>query len=106
VLEENILSQVLALYQNAGEPADAYTLTQFDTDDQVWTAYQDSQALMVITWILSLHRRQKFSFAAARRVCRHRTAPIHAGDCWMWHCAAPNRNGNHSVPSWPNSFEW
>ena len=28
-----------------------YTLTQFDTDDQVWTAYQGEQASMVITWI-------------------------------------------------------
>jgi multiple sugar transport system substrate-binding protein len=51
-LDENSLYKVLAFYQGA-ERANLtpYTLVQFDTDDQAWTAYQEGRASMVITWI-------------------------------------------------------
>ena len=51
-LDENILYQVLALYQDAGRiNLMPYSLAQFDSDAQVWTAYQGGQASMAITWI-------------------------------------------------------
>jgi len=51
-LDENIFYQVLALYQDAGRISlMPYSLAQYDSDAQVWTAYQDEQAAMAITWI-------------------------------------------------------
>jgi ABC-type glycerol-3-phosphate transport system substrate-binding protein len=45
------LTQVLSYYQQASATElMPFWLTQFETDDQSWEAYQDSQADMAITW--------------------------------------------------------
>lgn len=51
VLEESILARVYGFYQqaSAGEQM-PFWLTQYDTDEQVWQAYLDNRAPMVITW--------------------------------------------------------
>ena len=51
VFDAKILSQVLMFYKDAGTTSlMPYTLTQYETDNQVWAAFQAEQALMVITW--------------------------------------------------------
>jgi multiple sugar transport system substrate-binding protein len=90
VLEENILYQVLALYQDAGRVGlMPYTLAQFDTDDQVWTAYQDEQASMVITWISRYIA--DGNTASASRVALLPTedgTPFTLATGWMWALAS------------------
>ncbi len=52
IFDVKILSQVLTLYKDAGQTSlMPYILTQYETDNQVWSAYQSEQALMVITWV-------------------------------------------------------
>jgi multiple sugar transport system substrate-binding protein len=90
VLEENILYRVLALYQDAGRAGlMPYSLAQFDTDDQVWTAYQDEQASMVITWISRYIA--DGNIASASRAALLPTAdgtPFTLATGWMWALAS------------------
>jgi multiple sugar transport system substrate-binding protein len=90
VLEENILYQVLALYQDAGRASlMPYTLTQFDSDNQVWTAYQDDQALMVITWISRyIADRDSASVSRVARLPTSDSTPFTLATGWMWALAS------------------
>jgi multiple sugar transport system substrate-binding protein len=90
VLEENILYLVLALYQDAGRASlMPYTLAQFDTDDQVWTAYQSEQASMVITWI-SRYIADGNTASASRAALLPTTdgVPFTLATGWMWALAS------------------
>jgi len=90
VLDENILYQVLTLYQDAGRASlMPYTLAQFDTDDQVWTAYQDEQASMAITWI-SRYILDGNTASASRAALPPTVdgAPFTLATGWMWALAS------------------
>ncbi len=90
VLDANILSQVLMLYKDAGQTSlMPYTLTQYETDNQVWAAYQAEQALMVITW--TSRYIVNGSPVAASRVALLPTsdgAPFTLATGWMWAVAS------------------
>ncbi len=50
-LDEDILNQVLTFYQQAEQVGVMpYWLTQYETYDQVWDAYAQSQSPMVVAW--------------------------------------------------------
>jgi len=90
VLDMNTLSQVLTLYRDAGQIGlMPYTLTQFDTDDQVWTAYQADQTLMVITWISRyLNNGATASASRAALLPTSNGAPFTLATGWMWALAS------------------
>jgi ABC-type glycerol-3-phosphate transport system substrate-binding protein len=89
-LVENNLYQVLTLYQGAGRTGlMPYTLTQFDTDNQVWTAYQDDQALMVITWISRyITDGNSTSTSRAAQLPTANGVPFTLATGWMWTLAS------------------
>ncbi len=90
LIDPNILYQVLNFYQSSGRASIMpYTLTQFDTDNQVWTAYQEEQASMVITWISRYLSDGDTAFPS-----RAAYLPISSGDPytlatgWLWAVAS------------------
>ena len=51
ILDTIQLTEVLTYYQQAQQSSlMPFWLTQYETDDQAWTAYQENQTEMVITW--------------------------------------------------------
>jgi len=90
VLEETILYQVLALYQDAGRISlMPYTLAQFDTDEQVWAAYQDEKASMVITWISRyIAEGNTTSTSRAALLPTSDGTPFTLATGWMWALAS------------------
>lgn len=52
ILDPDVLSPVLSFYQEAAQAeVFPFWLTQYETDQEVWTAYSEGQADMAITWI-------------------------------------------------------
>lgn len=90
VIDENILSQVLTLYQNANQTSlMPYTLTQYETDQHAWTAFQDEQARMVITWISRyLGERNTTTDIRAALLPTSDGAPFTLATGWMWALAS------------------
>jgi ABC-type glycerol-3-phosphate transport system substrate-binding protein len=86
MVDANKLGQVLALYQEATKASlMPYTLTQYDTDNQVWTAYQGEQALLVITWISRyLAGGETVSGSRAALLPTADGAPFTLATGWMW----------------------
>jgi ABC-type glycerol-3-phosphate transport system substrate-binding protein len=89
-LDENTLYQVLALYQDAGKAnLMPYTLTQLETDDQVWAAYQDGGSVMAVTWISRyLTDGNTTSASNAARLPTSDGAPFTLATGWMWALAS------------------
>jgi ABC-type glycerol-3-phosphate transport system substrate-binding protein len=78
------LTQVLSYYQQASaSELMPFWLTQFETDDQSWEAYQDSQADMAITWASRILRTPAADSSAI-------AMPMYDGgtftlaDGWVW----------------------
>jgi ABC-type glycerol-3-phosphate transport system substrate-binding protein len=50
-LDPTILAQVLSFYQNAGQSGLAPAwLSQYETDDQSWAAFEEGKTNLVVTW--------------------------------------------------------
>jgi multiple sugar transport system substrate-binding protein len=90
-LDVKILSQVLSLYQEAGQTSlMPYTLAQYETDNQVWTAYQDQQAWMAITWASRyLENGASASASRASLLPTSDGTPFTLATGWMWTLASP-----------------
>jgi multiple sugar transport system substrate-binding protein len=90
VFDVNVLSQVLTFYKESAQAGlMPYTLTQYDTDMQIWTAYQTDQATMAITWISQyLLNRSTISTSRAVLLPTSNGAPFTLATGWMWALAS------------------
>ncbi len=84
-LDPQILSEVLAFYQNGGFSA---SVAQYASDDQAWQAFRAGRADAIITWASNyLHKAPVDS--AALPLPGLRGSPYSLADGWVWAVAAP-----------------
>jgi maltose-binding protein MalE len=78
------LTQVLSYYQQASvTELMPFWLTQFETDDQSWEAYQDSQADMAITWA-SRYLQTSSPDTSAIAMPMYEGGTYTLADGWVW----------------------
>jgi ABC-type glycerol-3-phosphate transport system substrate-binding protein len=78
------LTTVLSYYQQASTiELMPYWLTQFETDDQSWDAYEDGQADMAITW-MSRYLQLSRDDTAALPIATNNAVPFTLADGWSW----------------------
>jgi len=83
-LDVIFLTQVFSYYQQASaSELMPFWLTQFETDDQSWGAYQDSQADMVITWA-SRYLQTPTDVANATAMPMYDGGTYTLADGWVW----------------------
>ncbi len=89
-LDQDVLAQVLAFYQQAAASDLAPVwLTQIQTDQQAWDAFLESQAPLLITWA----SRYLSEMPAGSGVAPLPTldgAPFTLANGWVWALASPN----------------
>lgn len=90
VIDVNILSKVLELYKDASQASlMPYTLTQYETDNQVWAAFQAEQVLMAITWTSRyIAYGNPASNSRAALLPTSDGAPFTLATGWMWALAS------------------
>jgi ABC-type glycerol-3-phosphate transport system substrate-binding protein len=88
-LDKEPLTQVLAFYHQAAiSEFTPYWLTQFQSDDQSWEAYQNGQAEMVVTWASRfLQEHPADSAAAPLPTLNGSDFTLATG--WVWALASP-----------------
>ena len=89
LLEKEPLTQVLAFYHQAAiSELTPFWLTQFQSDDQSWEAYQKGQADMVITWASHFLQEQPADSAAASLPTLN-GSDFTLASGWVWALASP-----------------
>jgi ABC-type glycerol-3-phosphate transport system substrate-binding protein len=90
ILQEQPLTRVLtALLEGAQSERLPFWLTQFQSDDQAWEAFQRGQADMVITWSSRfLHTRPEGASMALLPTLDGAAFTLATG--WMWALAGPS----------------
>jgi ABC-type glycerol-3-phosphate transport system substrate-binding protein len=90
VLEKEPLTRVLAFYQAASQSGvTPFWLTQFQTDDGSWEAFQKGQADMVITWASRfLQRMPQGTSAAPIPTLDGKGFTLATG--WVWALSSPH----------------
>lgn len=89
LLEKEPLTRVLAFYSEAAKSEfTPYWLTQFQSDDQSWDAFQKGQAEMVITWA-SRYLKNQPEGAAAAPIPTLNGQRFTLATGWMWALASP-----------------
>jgi multiple sugar transport system substrate-binding protein len=90
VLDEATLARVYAFYQqaSAGEQM-PFWLTQYDTDEQVWQAYLDNRAPMVVTWFSHYLQNRPINTAIAP-LPTEAGAPFTLATAWGWVLTNPD----------------
>lgn len=89
LLEKEPLTRVLAFYSEAAKSEfTPYWLTQFQSDDQSWDAFQKGQAEMVITWA-SRYLKNQPGGAAAAPIPTLNGQRFTLATGWMWALASP-----------------
>ncbi len=95
-LDEAALVQVLTFYQQASQAGVLpYWLTQYDVDDQAWTAFADGQAAMTVAWF-SRFMQQSSGLeepAGAAPLPTQDGTPFTLATGWLW--ALPNPDPAH-----------
>ena len=92
-LEGDNLAEVLTFYQGAEEvELMPFWLTQFETDDQVWDAYQDNRAAMVVTWT-SRFLTEASTDTDLAPILTPNGLPYSLATGWVW--ALPSANPEH-----------
>jgi ABC-type glycerol-3-phosphate transport system substrate-binding protein len=83
------LTEVLTYYQSAAA-ADLIPVwvTQLENDDQVWEAFNDGNAEMIITWI-SNHLKEVQADSAAAPMPTTSGKPFSLATGWVWALASP-----------------
>lgn len=84
------LTEVLTVYHQAQQSSlMPYWLTQYETGDQAWSAFEEAQTDMVITWAnRAMQGRPKDSSMAALPTSDG--APFTLATGWAWALASPN----------------
>ena len=90
ILEKDPLTRVLAFYDQAAQAELApFLLTQFQSDDQSWDAFQKGQADMVVTWASRyLHGQPEDSAVAPIPTPDGKYFTLATG--WVWALASPH----------------
>ncbi|MBN2146996.1 MAG: extracellular solute-binding protein [Anaerolineales bacterium] len=92
-LDQTTLAQVLTFYQQAGQSGVMpYWLTQYETDDQAWTAFAESQSPMTVAWF-SRYASQSSELpiiAAAAPLPTPEGRPFTLASGWVWAIATPD----------------
>jgi ABC-type glycerol-3-phosphate transport system substrate-binding protein len=84
VLDTVILTNVLTYYQQASATElMPFWLTQYETDEQAWEAYNQAQADMVITWA-SRYFKTALADTSAVPIATFDGAPFTLADGWAW----------------------
>ena len=92
-LDETALAQVFSFYQQAGQSGVMpYWLTQYDTDEQVWAAFADGQASMVVAWLEFYlnHSGNLPVIASAAPLPTADGTPFTLATGWVWALASPD----------------
>ena len=83
-IDSVLLTEVLTYYQQASaSELMPFWLTQYETDQQVWDAYEQQQADMAITWV-SRYLQLLPTDTAAAPVPTFDGAPFTMADGWAW----------------------
>jgi len=78
------LTQVLSYYlQSSAIELMPYWLTQYETDDQSWAAYEESQADLAVTWA-SRYLQTAEADTSANSIPTHDGVPFTLADGWVW----------------------
>jgi len=84
------LTNVLTFYYQASQNGlMPFWLTQYETDDQAWAAYQEGQANMSITW-LSRYLQSPPSDASAASIPTADGIPSTTATGWVWALVSPD----------------
>lgn len=90
ILDSIQLTEVLTYYHQAQQSAlMPYWLAQYETDDQSWTAYEDNQANMVITWA-SRYLQNPPMDADGGPIPTQDGIPFTLATGWAWALASPD----------------
>ena len=93
ILIQDPLSEVLTFFQQAEEVnVMPFWLTQFQTDTQVWEAFEDARADMIVTWITQ-YLDYSDPNVAITSVITPDGADLTLADGWVW--ALPTGNSEH-----------
>jgi multiple sugar transport system substrate-binding protein len=89
-LDQTILTALYIFYQQASSGEQMpFWLTQYEDDDQVWQAYQEHQAPMVVNW-LSRYLAPKPDDTAIGQLPTQDGTPYTLATGWVW--ASPNQD--------------
>lgn len=92
-LEGDKLAEVLNFFQSAEEvDLMPFWLTQFETDEQVWDAYQDNRSAMVVTWSSRFLTKASTNTALAP-ILTPDGLPYSLVTGWVW--SLPSANPEH-----------
>ena len=90
ILEMTPLTDVLTFYYQASQNGlMPFWLTQYETDDQAWAAYEEGQANMSITW-LSRYLQNPPPDAAATTIPTADGIPSSISTGWVWALVSPD----------------
>jgi multiple sugar transport system substrate-binding protein len=89
-LDLNTLTSVLAFIQQAENSGlMPFWITQFQTNEQAWQAFEDGRANMVVTWA-SRHFENMLADTAGSRLPTLGSEPFTLATGWVWALASPN----------------
>jgi multiple sugar transport system substrate-binding protein len=89
ILEEQVLTEVLTIYQTAeASGVMPFWITQFTNDEQAWQAYTEGQSDMVVTWTSRFLSELPVDSAAAPIPTPEGTA-IALANGWVWALSNP-----------------
>lgn len=89
ILEEQILTEVLNIYQSAeAAGVTPFWLTQFTSDEQAWQAYIEGQSDMVVTWTSRFLSELPVDSAASAIPTPDGT-PLTLANGWVWALSNP-----------------
>ena len=89
ILEEQVLREVLTIYQSAeASGVMPFWLTQFTNDEQAWEAYIEGQSDMVVTWTSRFLSELPVDSAAAPIPTSDGT-PFTLANGWVWALSNP-----------------
>jgi ABC-type glycerol-3-phosphate transport system substrate-binding protein len=84
------LTEVLTYYHQAQQSSlMPFWLTQYETDDQSWSAYEENQTEMVITW-LSRYLQYPPADSAGAPIPTADGSPFTLANGWAWALASPD----------------